>query len=263
MKGKLGKTGLLSLALVLALAVLGAGFAYWTENLHIYGTAETGHLDVEFSGASSSDPSGTNDTTLGGDWQTGFTINNQPENAGTTTLTHTADTATIAITNGYPCYAVWTQLDIKNTGTIPVKVQELSGADPVALGEAGVELVAWAITLDGTEIMSASSYPIAGFTASVPPELEGFFWTYWGVTPSQLEHYIFGGLVAALTQVQVSPDVTLDVHLLFHLTAEGVDYPTYESNGQYYPADIAENLPGYPGDISFSITATFTQWNAP
>lgn len=42
------KIGLLALAIVLSLGLVGAGFAYWNETLTIEGEAETGELDVVF-----------------------------------------------------------------------------------------------------------------------------------------------------------------------------------------------------------------------
>jgi len=46
MKGKLGKTGLLCLAVLLALVGVGVGLAHWQETLTIEGTVETGTWDV-------------------------------------------------------------------------------------------------------------------------------------------------------------------------------------------------------------------------
>ena len=36
--------------------ILGVGFATWGETLYVHGNVETGHVDVEFVEASSSDP---------------------------------------------------------------------------------------------------------------------------------------------------------------------------------------------------------------
>lgn len=263
MKGKLGKTGLLSLALVLALAVLGVAFAYWTENLHIQSDVKTGELDVKFVGAQSSDPMDTNDATLGGNW-TGFTIVPQGKHVGKTEVTHGDKITTITISNGYPGYLVWTQLDIKNTGSIPVTLTGFEfvppevGGIPTAywLSYKGLTTVAWAITKEdgGVVIASGSSFPITNPPVPIPSP--GYPASY-----ATLFHDILAVMVYELMQVTLAPEDTLEVHLLFHLTAEGVSYPEYGD----IPAagNTAENLPGSPGDISFSVTATFTQWNAP
>jgi hypothetical protein len=48
MRQRLGKLGIAFLAVALALALTGAGFAHWQETLHVEGTVETGELDWEF-----------------------------------------------------------------------------------------------------------------------------------------------------------------------------------------------------------------------
>lgn len=111
MKVKFGKVGIICLALVLALGILGVGFAAWSDTLYIHGSVETGHVDVEFvpppgGGDLSSDPQGANDTTLALDG--GFLnlrIEQQDKDVGTTEVEiHDSNkAATVNITNGYPC----------------------------------------------------------------------------------------------------------------------------------------------------------------
>ncbi len=49
MKKKALPVGTMFLVLVIALAFLGVGYAFWSETLTISGTVETGEVDVEFS----------------------------------------------------------------------------------------------------------------------------------------------------------------------------------------------------------------------
>ena len=130
------KIGLISLALVMALGMLGAVYAMWSEELTIEGTVTTGTVDVEFS--QYSNDAGPHGTAGAGGF---FTGNFDPEvpgtwdpatqtwcgdradkNVGSTDCALTPDTLTITVDNAYPCYFGSILYDIHNVGTIPVKV---------------------------------------------------------------------------------------------------------------------------------------------
>jgi len=122
------KIGILCLALVLALGLLGVGFALWDKTLYINGTVNTGEVDAEFTNVSCMEDVevelkdvGQCEALLGADLQS----------------------LDITITNGYPCYGCTVYFDITNTGTVPVKVNAMTitNPDPAAVA------VTWTLDL--------------------------------------------------------------------------------------------------------------------
>lgn len=103
------KMAALFATVLIALAVVGFTYAYWTETLTIEGSVATGELDVEYTTATCKDiediDTGTCDVVLSdGDGDGDM------------------DTATITIGNAYPSYVCDVDLTIHNCGTIPLKV---------------------------------------------------------------------------------------------------------------------------------------------
>jgi predicted ribosomally synthesized peptide with SipW-like signal peptide len=105
--------------ILIALAVIGFTYAYWTETIKIEGSVATGELDAEFSAATCKD----NET--------------PPPDVGTCTVTLSDsdndgdnDTATITISNAYPSYVCDVTLTIHNCGTIPLKVVSVTITNP-------------------------------------------------------------------------------------------------------------------------------------
>jgi predicted ribosomally synthesized peptide with SipW-like signal peptide len=96
------KVGMIVLALVIALGALGAGYAYWTQDLHINGSVATGNMSVIFTGGS------------------GTVV--EPATSALTTVSASGKTATVTVTNAYPGYAFQVILNGTNNGTIPVKL---------------------------------------------------------------------------------------------------------------------------------------------
>ena len=95
----------LGLVLILGLAVVGAGYAGWTQNLYINGTVSTGTVDVEWSAA---DGTLLNDGTA-----TGTALIS-------TVSADNDDMVTITVLNAYPGYTGSAELTATNTGSIPV-----------------------------------------------------------------------------------------------------------------------------------------------
>lgn len=100
------KFGVLFVAMLVALGLVGATYAYWEDSLSISGSVSTGNLDVQFSNGSPSDNEGTYDV---GDVSCEITG---------------AKTAKITVTNAYPGYVATCTFTIENTGTIPAKISE-------------------------------------------------------------------------------------------------------------------------------------------
>jgi predicted ribosomally synthesized peptide with SipW-like signal peptide len=118
--------GTMFLVLVIALAVLGVGYAFWSETLTISGTVQTGEVDVEFS---------TYDPVECVDTQTGLC---QPEPAGKETAAECTvewsqnnteagddgfDQLLVTVTGMYPSYHCKVSFDVTSTGSVPVHVK--------------------------------------------------------------------------------------------------------------------------------------------
>jgi len=140
------KIGLICLAVVLALGVMGAALAQWNETLEIEGTVNTGELDVQFSAQKSNDDGDQKDPSECGSW-TGTTDPNNTANwtwggsryaydvGSTTCALSKVDTGdatddgnnvmTITILNAYPCYYGNVAFTIDNIGSIPVHIESI------------------------------------------------------------------------------------------------------------------------------------------
>ncbi|MGB9860096.1 MAG: hypothetical protein ACPLQP_09205 [Moorellaceae bacterium] len=118
------KVRFLVLALVLAAALAGAGFAAWSQVLPVGGTLATGELDWYFSGMGGMD--------TGEDYvcDPGFGNERQMDKdvARTTLARQDADgdgdydTVRVTVINAYPTYYNQVSLRMTNNGSIPLKV---------------------------------------------------------------------------------------------------------------------------------------------
>ena len=97
-RNRFARLGMLSIVLLLSLCVMGIGYAAWTDTVSIDGTVEMGYIEVVLSEGVSS----TNVT---------------PSIVG-----HTID---IEIDAGGGGEYEYRDFDIHNTGTIPVKIQDI------------------------------------------------------------------------------------------------------------------------------------------
>lgn len=123
------RLSIICLIMVLALAVMGFGFAKWSDTVVVSVAAETGEVDWGFVSGSfmqkDEGPDWTCDTGL-------ENVRKAPEgkDVGSTTYVFsdadsdgTLDTLTVTVTNAYPCYYNEVSAKVQNYGTIPVIVQ--------------------------------------------------------------------------------------------------------------------------------------------
>lgn len=115
------RIGVLALAAVLALGLVGAGFAHWTETLTINdANTDTGELKVEFLGYGirTNDGEGMKDPTC--KWQ------RRDYDVGKCLIQKVdAHTMRITLTKAYPDYAAWVEFGLKNTGSIGAKIKDV------------------------------------------------------------------------------------------------------------------------------------------
>jgi predicted ribosomally synthesized peptide with SipW-like signal peptide len=129
MKSKVA--GLFAVVLI-ALAVLGFSYAWWTETLTISGTITTGELDVAFTGTPSKSCS---------DYMTcdvNLVDGGEPDLPGHTDMSK----MTVTVENAYPCGWCNITFTITNVGSIPAKFTGMTGDVPSQLS----------VTLEGINV---------------------------------------------------------------------------------------------------------------
>ncbi len=109
------KASALFAVVLIALAVLGFSYAWWTETLTISGTITTGELDVEFTGAYTSTCSDYMTCTV--NFEGGGEADPTPGDLSKMTVT---------VNNGYPSGWCNITFTIRNCGTIPAKVKAIN-----------------------------------------------------------------------------------------------------------------------------------------
>lgn len=104
--------GIIVMILMMALAALGVGYAWWTEQLTATGTIQTGSIDVQMEGISYS----TND----------------PLDAASCSSKISGDgkAMTISIGNAYPGYVCMIDFSLTNHGSVPAKITDVTLPDP-------------------------------------------------------------------------------------------------------------------------------------
>lgn len=111
------KRGFIALALVVAIALVGAGYAAWTDTLFINTTVKTGNLDMSFE-----DKGEAIELKLG-EMVTGVVDYAQDEenNGG-----NNWDIANVTLQNLYPGAKADLNLKMVNTGSIPVEMERIT-----------------------------------------------------------------------------------------------------------------------------------------
>jgi predicted ribosomally synthesized peptide with SipW-like signal peptide len=127
------KMAALFATVLIALAVVGFSYAWWTETLTISGTITTGELDVEFLGVASNDAGTANDPIMVSgtrQWATVHVATCEAEGSDGLDGDGDLSVITVTITNAYPCYYPQVTFKVKNGGTIPAKVASITTTAP-------------------------------------------------------------------------------------------------------------------------------------
>jgi len=128
------RVGILALALVLALGVLGVGYAMWDETLAVEGIVHTGEVSAVWTEAFSNDDglvsNPAKDADDGGlDPRDYWVANGTPRYDKDAAMCIVEGSGTqemrVTLANAYPSYHPTVIFSIDNTGTIPVKLQAM------------------------------------------------------------------------------------------------------------------------------------------
>lgn len=227
------KIGLICLAMVLAMGMLGAAFASWTDIVVVEEKVMTGTVCVGIRDVGTDDPgpdgitgdiipgSGTLDPVLEG--SAVVTSDKNVASCDSANVTekglHGTDQfyaqVTETISNAYPCYSPTITIEVANCGSIPVICTHMteSVVDPNGLNKF-VELLKWEILDAGSAVLGSGS----GET-----ELGNFL---------------------ATEKLQIDPCDVITIKLTKHILQ-----------------DVGEDECPQGGTVTFTETIHFVQWN--
>ena len=227
------KIGLICLAVVLAVGVIGFGYANWTDTVVVEEVVNTGSVCVGIRDLGTNDDPGDMDQVLNAsvnDWDPGYDtvdlvqVVYDKDVASCTSTNVTAKClhegvqfyakVTETIVNAYPSYAPTMVLEVANCGSIPVII---TGFDEVVSGpnpelNAFTELLHWKIERDGVIVQEGSGETNLG---------------------------------AAVMGMQVDPCDVITITIKKHILQEN-------AAGEVCPQGAS---------VTFTETITFTQWN--
>ncbi|BAN90977.1 hypothetical protein [Aeropyrum camini] len=118
--GDIAKAPAVLMLALLAAAGLGGVFALWDELLTIDVTVETGELDAALSVEGMGDNEEDIATSMGEPDPTVKDVSSI-----SCVLSEDGKSIDVTITNAYPSITYWCELNLENTGTIPLKVQSI------------------------------------------------------------------------------------------------------------------------------------------
>lgn len=135
------KVTALAVFLLLALAMLGTGYAYWRDSLTINGTASMGTVDWVIKNFSIKDS-----PAMGTDFNASDDFASDPEfwdvgknvASGEGGLTDGRHTFTFTLNNAYPGYFNEATIYPQNTGTIPIKIRKVRFFDNLGVEKASM-----------------------------------------------------------------------------------------------------------------------------
>ncbi|GAG82037.1 unnamed protein product, partial [marine sediment metagenome] len=176
--GNFTKTGIVCLALLLALGAMGVGYAQWSDTVFISGTVETGEFSSGFIACSTNDPPNTIDPGKDKDVGSATAELASPENDGW-------EEVVVTITNAYPCYQCQVYVTVQNHGTVPAQIDTVTITSPPEVTVTDIDALIGVVldpgeTVDGTVSVhleqSAAQCHSYIFTIEIP----GILWCLGG-----------------------------------------------------------------------------------
>lgn len=157
------KTLVICLVALLALGLMGFGFAKWSDSVTIAGSVETGTVKVGILNTGVLDQGADPQQPPGNNAEGKDVAKTTSENAGNVkfTLGNTAYYGQIneTITNAYPYYKTGTTVAIANGGTIPVKIESFNVVwnDPNGI-VAHMQCAGWTASDNGTVVRQGNTW---------------------------------------------------------------------------------------------------------
>jgi predicted ribosomally synthesized peptide with SipW-like signal peptide len=100
--------GIIVMILMMALAALGVGYAWWTEQLTTTGTIQTGSINVKLENATTSE------------------FDPLDVASCSTNISGDGKSISVVITDAYPAYTCSIKFNLINVGTIPAKITNVN-----------------------------------------------------------------------------------------------------------------------------------------
>ena len=120
------KTRFIAVALVVAVMLMGAGYAYWSDTLTIENTVKTGEFDLEFQFPGGDDGVTYNNGTCYADYVNYQSPSNtSPGGESGINIVNDKNTLEFMFTNYYPGAGAYCRFRIVNTGTVPATLKSL------------------------------------------------------------------------------------------------------------------------------------------
>ncbi len=120
------KTKLILCTLVAAMMLMGAGYAYWTDTLTINNTVSTGNLEVKISHIESRDYDNLKSSNAFTDDEKDEDYVNGLGESSSIKILNSGKRLEFKNENLYPGSGFWLNFKIKNTGTVPVKLKDIT-----------------------------------------------------------------------------------------------------------------------------------------
>lgn len=120
------KTKFIAFTLVLAVILMGAGYAYWTDSLTIKNSVTTGKFNLIF-GQCTHEQDYDNYHSNGDAFNGGYDYVNPPYGIPNVGFSEDYQTLTFTSVNHYPGSGAWLKFKIINNGSVPAIVESITG----------------------------------------------------------------------------------------------------------------------------------------